>query len=230
MKTDDLYNFVLKIGGDPKLKHLLRQSYSQDILHSVATRAELYSKLVEEFSSWRAAVAKLNGGPGCYKAEAMLSFARSLLLSLVCEPDIVPVEYKFRAFAQNVDFSTRVLRSTRPAGFDFQYLKLAWDRVWNSCEKELHAKRMSKDTRALLNEFIEIFNNTVVTSFCSDNSLTYLRKMLKDFLRLSRKGGDIMPYNYFYYYGPSEKFNDVTEDVIKAAGPNPFYAKQDEYI
>lgn len=226
MKTDNLYNFVLKVGGDPKLKPLLRQRLVQDILRSVDNRAELYGKLVEEFSIWKDEVTKLNGKKGYYEADASLSDVRSLLLSLVCEPDIVPVEYKFRAFAQNVDFSTRRLRPRRPAGF----LKLAWDSVWKSCEKELHAKRMSKDTRDLLNEFIEIFNNTVVTNFYSDNSLTYLLKMLKDFLRLSRKGGDIMSYNYFYCYGPYEKFNDVTEDVIKAAGPNPFYAKQEEYI
>ena len=225
MKTDDLYNFVLKIGGDPKLKHLLRAKYSQNILHSVDNRANLYSKLVEEFSSWRDEAAKLNGEPGCYEAEAMLSFVRSLLLSLVCEPDIVPVEYKFRAFAQNVDFSSPSMNSAKTAGSGLQYLKLAWDRVWNRCEKELHTKRISRDTQDLLDEFIGIFQSTVFNNMYSRRALDYLIRMLKAFLKLSRKNGDIMPYNYFYYYGPRERFNDVTEDIIKAAGPNPFYVK-----
>ena len=225
MKTNELYDFILKVGADNHDNTVFYHDYAQSLLKKASSAEELYDSLVDGVYNTTQQVARLGYKWGEVRREQVI--ACKLYFDLISSPDVVPVKVKFDACATVSGELDRLAFYYSANPSDKAALAKSWKAFWQRWSQDLTLPRMSRETIKLKAEFLKDAQNYSGLQSFMDSVLHFLRKVDK-FVHLCRKHADIMANDYFY----CENYNyncwaAVAQYIIAEVDKNPFKGRKE---
>lgn len=224
MKTDELYDFILKVGADNHDNTVFYHDYAQSLLKKVSSAEELYTVLVDEVYNTTRQVAQ---GRRWGEARREQVIACKLYFDLISSPDVVPVKVKFDACATVSGELDRLTCYYNAYPSDNAALAKAWQAFWQRWSQDLTLPRMSRETMKLKADFLKAAQKYSNIQTFIESVSHFLRKVDK-FVHLCRTHADIMSNDYFY----CENYNydcwaAVAQYIIAGVDKNPFKGRKE---